>query len=276
MRFTQAFGNNSICTPSRASILTGQYSQANGVLVLDQPLPPARHYLPREMKKAGYQTAMIGKWHLKAEPVEFDFYQVLPGQGKYFNPAFVVRGDKPWPRNTVQRQGHSSDVITDLAIEWLEHRNPAKPFFLMQHYKAPHDMFQFAPRYRDYLAAVEIREPANLYDQPSAGFGSVATRGTNDSLVHRIGTSVSKRHPIRNYGMDFKVDPELPDHEYTHRAYQDYLKRYLRCVKGVVWRPGLPRRRREAEAAAPADARGVERVRPGLSAHPASDRSALE
>jgi arylsulfatase A-like enzyme len=233
MRFDRVFCHNSICTPSRATILTGQYSQRNGVFDLDGTLPPARQYLPVEMKKAGYLTAMIGKWHLEAEPATFDYYCVLPGQGKYFNPDFIVRGDQPWPKNKIQREGHSSDVITDLTLDWLEKRDKTKPFFLMHHYKAPHDMFENAPRYNDYLKDVDVPEPENLYGQPSPGFGSVATRGTNDSLVRRIGTSISKRHPVRNYGLDWKIDPNLPDKEYTHQAYQEYLKRYLRCVKGV-------------------------------------------
>ena len=233
MRFDRVFCNNSICTPSRASIITGQYPQTNGVTDLDGSIAPERQYLPMEMKKAGYLTAMIGKWHLKEEPAAFDYYCVLPGQGKYFDPEFRVRGDQSWPKNTFQREGHSSDVIADLTLEWLEQRDKTKPFFLMHHFKAPHDMFEFAPRYSDYLADVEIPEPDNLYEQPAPGFGSVATRGENDSLVHHIGTSVSKRHPVRNYGIDFGIDPSLSDREYTHRAYQEYLKRYLRCVKGV-------------------------------------------
>ncbi|MEO8351727.1 MAG: sulfatase [Chthoniobacteraceae bacterium] len=233
MRFDRVFCVNSICTPSRASILTGQYPQTNGVTDLDGDLPAERQYLPIEMKKAGYLTAMIGKWHLKDEPATFDYYCVLPGQGKYFDPEFIVRGEKPWPKNTIKREGHSSDNITDLTIEWLEKRDKTKPFFLMHHYKAPHDMFEYAPRYEAYLKDVEIPEPENLYEQPSSDFGSVATRGVKDSLVHRIGTSISKRHPVRNYGLDFNIDPNLPDNAYTHQAYQEYLKRYLRCVKGV-------------------------------------------
>lgn len=233
MRFDRVFCNNSICTPSRASILTGQYPQTNGVLDLNGVLPPERQYLPIEMKKAGYRTAIIGKWHLEAEPSTFDYYKVLPGQGKYFDPEFLVRGEKPWPQNKVPSTGHSTDVITDLSIEWLSQRDTSKPFFLMHHYKAPHDMFEFAPRYADYLADVDVPEPDNLHEQPQPGFGSIATRGENDSLIRRIGTSVSKRHPVRNYGIDFNVDPNLPDREYTSRAYQEYLKRFLRCVKGV-------------------------------------------
>lgn len=233
MRFDRVFCTNSICTPSRASILTGQYSQTNGVTDLNGVLPPERQYLPQEMKQAGYLTAMVGKWHLEAEPASFDYYNVLPGQGKYFDPEFVVHGDKPWPKSVVKHQGYVSDVITDIGLDWLEKRDKTKPFFLMLHHKAPHDMFEFAPRYADYLKDTEIPEPDNLYNQPAAGFGSVATRGENDSLVHRIGTSVSKRHPVRNYGMDFNISQGLEDHEYTHQAYQEYLKRYLRCVKSV-------------------------------------------
>lgn len=233
MRFDHVFCTNSICTPSRATILTGQYSQTNGVTDLNGVLPPERQYLPQEMEKAGYLTAIIGKWHLEAEPASFDYYNVLPGQGKYFDPDFIARGDKDWPKNVVKHEGYVSDVITDIGLDWLEKRDKTKPFFLMLHHKAPHDMFEFAPRYADYLKDTEIPEPDNLYDQPAAGFGSVATRGENDSLVHRIGTSVSKRHPVRNYGIDFNISPGLDDHEYTHQAYQEYLKRYLRCVKGV-------------------------------------------
>ncbi len=233
MRFDRVFCTNSICTPSRATILTGQYSQTNGVTDLNGVLPPERQYLPQEMKQAGYLTAMVGKWHLEAEPASFDYYNVLPGQGKYFDPDTLVRGDQAWPKSVVKHEGYVSDVITDIGLDWLEKRDKTKPFFLMLHHKAPHDMFEFAPRYADYLKDTEIPEPDNLYNQPAAGFGSVATRGENDSLVHRIGTSVSKRHPVRNYGMDFNISQGLEDHEYTHQAYQEYLKRYLRCVKSV-------------------------------------------
>ena len=91
MLFKNAFVTNSICTPSRACVITGQYSQTNGVLDLDGEIDPAKEYLPIEMKKLGYTTAMIGKWHLKNEPSAFDFYKVLESQGKYFNPSFLEK-----------------------------------------------------------------------------------------------------------------------------------------------------------------------------------------
>lgn len=228
--FESCFCTNSICSPSRATILTGQYSQTNGVLVLDIPLAPERQYLPIEMQKLGYQTAMIGKWHLKEEP-NFDYYKVLPGQGKYFDPSFREKGKGPWPSNLVAHKGHSTDVITDIALDWLRKRERDKPFFLMHHYKAPHDMFEYAPRYAEYLVDTEVPEPASMYNQPY--FGSKATRGENDDLRRKIGTSISPRHNIRNYADMFKIDPALPDNERTHLAYQKYLKDYLRCVKGI-------------------------------------------
>jgi arylsulfatase A-like enzyme len=231
-RFDRVFVTNSICTPSRASIITGQYSQTNGVLDLDGSIEAERQHLPRLISGAGYETAMIGKWHLKKEPGAFDYYKVLPGQGKYFDPTFRASDVKgKWPSNTVRHEGHSSDVITDLSIDWLSGRDRSRPFFLMHHYKAPHDMFENAPRYDDYLAEIEIPEPENLFHQP--GWGSKATRGENDSLRAEIGTSISKRNPRRNMGIHMGVDPDLPDEEYTRESYQRYLKRYLRTVKGV-------------------------------------------
>ncbi len=219
MRFDRVFCNNSICTPSRASIVSGQYPQRNGVLDLGGKLPPERQYLPQEMKKAGYHTAMIGKWHLKEEPATFDYYCVLPGQGKYFNPEFRVRGPKPWMENTIKKEGkHSSDAITDLGIDWLSKGwNREKPFFLMHHFKAPHDMFQNAPRYDSYLEDVEIPEPANMRRLPPSGLGSGLTKGHEPwALAKRL-----------------NVDQSLDEPEYSRQGYQAYLKRYLRCVKGV-------------------------------------------
>jgi uncharacterized sulfatase len=254
MIFDNCFVNNSICVPSRAAIITGQQAQTNGVIDLEGRLSADQQYLPLEMKGLGYQTAIVGKWHLHHEPSAFDFYQVLPGQGSYFNPEFRVRGDKPWPENTVQTSGHSSDVITDITLDWLRNqRDPNKPFFLMHHYKAPHDDFENAPRYNDYLQEIFIPEPASLYD--NANNGSLATRGSNDSLTRIIGSSVSTRNLVRNQAMNLYMDSTVyrnyrnaqeisteelvpfvrseEERKHTSIVYQEYLKRYLRCVKGV-------------------------------------------
>lgn len=227
VRLTNFFCTNSICVPARATILTGQYSHTNGVKTLFNDLPAQQQALAHQMSEAGYQTAMIGKWHLGAEPAAFDYYCVLPGQGHYFNPTFRMRGTKPWPENTFQPDDydsiHSSDAITDLSIEWLQNRSMDKPFFLMHHFKAPHDNFENAERYDWLYTDVDIPEPESLRKRFSHG-----------PLDHPLyGTSVSKRNTGRNMGHHMAVDPELPDDQYTTESYQRYLKKYLRCVKGV-------------------------------------------
>ncbi len=233
MLFENCFAANSICTPSRATIVTGQYSHINKVYDLNGRLEPARQFLPLELKKAGYQTAIVGKWHLVEEPAPFDYYCVLPGQGLYFNPTFITRGQQPWPKNTLKRDGeHVTDAIVDLVLNWLKkERDPSKPFFLMYHNKAPHDNFEYAPRYEDYLTKIDIPEPENLWRQPK--FGSIATRGANDELLSHIGTSIGERNPRRNYIKSYKIDPALGTEAATRAAYNRYLKAYLRCVKGV-------------------------------------------
>lgn len=225
MIFEQAFATNSICTPSRATLLTGQYSHVNGVRTLFGKLPPARQSLAHGMRSAGYQTAMVGKWHLGDEPA-FDYYAVLPGQGSYFNPILRISGGT-WPENE-QRfseydSTHSSDVVTNLSLEWLKQRDSDKPFFLMHHFKAPHDNFENAERYDFLYQDEDLPEPDSLWKTPN--HGSAATDG--------MGTSIGKRNQRRNMGHHMFVDPELGDEEYKRTAYQRYMKKYLRTVKGV-------------------------------------------
>ena len=226
MLFENAFCVNSICTPSRATLITGQYSHVNGVTTLNGRIEPKRQFLAHLMREAGYQTAMIGKWHLKEEPA-FDYYSVLPGQGSYFNPILREKGAGNWPNNTKRYAGydsnHSSDVVTDLSLRWLKDRDPSKPFFLMHHFKAPHDNFENAERYDWLYQDQAIPEPESLWRTPN--HGSIATDG--------MGTSIGKRNTRRNMGHHMFVDRDLDDATYKRTAYQRYLKKYLRTVRGV-------------------------------------------
>ena len=133
MLFENCFVTNSICAPSRAVILTGKHSHLNGVIDNRQTFDGSQMTFPKLLQAHGYQTAMIGKWHLKSEPTGFNFWKVLPGQGIYYNPKFRT------PEGTVEETGYVTDLITDEALEWLKSkRNSDEPFMLMYQHKAPH------------------------------------------------------------------------------------------------------------------------------------------
>jgi arylsulfatase A-like enzyme len=157
MRFDRTFCVNSICTPSRATVLTGKYSHLNGVPVFnrfDGSQPTVAKYL----QAAGYHTGMMGKWHLGGDPTGFDEWTILPGQGAYFDPAFLTSNG----RHRVE--GYVTDVITDLAIEFMSNRPPDQPFFLMCHHKAPHRNWQPSEKHKAQFAGRQIPEPETLYD----------------------------------------------------------------------------------------------------------------
>ncbi len=133
MLFRRCLVTNSICGPSRASILTGKYSHKNGFYNnSNSRFDSSQQTFPRMLQAAGYQTAMIGKWHLVTDPVGFDFWHILPGQGVYYNPPMIRMGER------VSMEGYTTDLIGDLSIEWLKHRDRSRPFLLMSQHKAPH------------------------------------------------------------------------------------------------------------------------------------------
>lgn len=243
--FTNAFCTNSICSPSRACILTGQYAHTNGAFDLAGSVEPGNQMLALQMRAAGYHTAMIGKWHLKSEPADFEYYCVLPGQGQYHNPEFRIRGSQSWGRNLVRFDGrHVTDAVTDITLNWLRSGwDRSRPFFLMHHFKAPHDYFDNAPRYESWLKDTSIPEPETLWER-GARFGSVATRGANDELLPHIGTSIGNRNPRRSYLRDLpemypaefpaNYDPaDFSDEQNSRFAYNAYLRKYLRCIRGI-------------------------------------------
>ena len=145
---------NSICAPSRAVILTGKHSHKNGVRTNRDRFDAAQATFPRMLQEAGYETALIGKWHLKTTPTGFDHWEVLPGQGAYYNPHFKTKDGR------IKRKGYATDLITDLSIDWLKKReDKKKPFMLLSWHKAPHRNWQPPKRHLDTFDDVDLPSP---------------------------------------------------------------------------------------------------------------------
>lgn len=158
-RFTNSFVANSLSGPSRACMLTGKHSHANGFTDNTKTFDGSQQTYPKLLQKAGYQTAMIGKWHLTSSPTGFNYWDILIGQGDYYNPDFVCNGD------TVRRSGYVTNVVTDLALDWLDHkRDKDKPFCLLLHHKAPHRVWSPDSCDLDLYNDKEYPMPDNFYD----------------------------------------------------------------------------------------------------------------
>ena len=165
MVLNNVYCTNSICVPSRAAILTGKYSHKNGVYTLDDPFPKDSLNIAKLLRENGYQTAIIGKWHLKTEPQGFDYYNILFDQGRYWDPILRTADNfHKKPEEWDVHKGFSTDIITDLSIEWLEQRDSDKPFLLMTHFKATHEPFDFPERFNDLYEGVVFPEPESLLD----------------------------------------------------------------------------------------------------------------
>jgi arylsulfatase A-like enzyme len=159
MIFQNAFVTNSICAPSRAVILTGKHSHLNGVMTNRERFDSTQVTFPMLLQSAGYQTAIVGKWHLKSPPVGFDHWEVLPGQGTYYNPDFrTIDG-------IVEHTGYVTDIITDKVLDWLKNgRDATRPFMLMYQHKAPHRRWEPGPDHLTLYDDATIPEPETLFD----------------------------------------------------------------------------------------------------------------
>lgn len=220
VRLDNAFCTNSICAPSRAAILTGTYNHVNGVTTLDTPLDNSLWTFPAELGRHGWQTALVGKWHLghgpTADPTMFDHWRVLPGQGHYHNPVMLERDG-----TIVERGGYVTDLITDDCIDWIDQRDPTRPFALFCHHKAPHRHWDPAPRHFAMFDDVEIPEPVTFRDD-------LVGRA---EVVQAAKMRMMDLDPVLDLGAT--VPPGLSIEDEIAWRYQRYIKRYLSCVAAI-------------------------------------------
>ncbi len=254
MRFDKCYVSNSICAPARAVIQTGKHSHLNGVLDNGQRFDGSQQTFPKLLRKAGYQTAMVGKWHLKTDPTGFDYWNVLPGQGHYYNPDFLT------PNGRVTETGYVSDIVTDKGLNWLENdRDKSKPFMLMLQHKAPHREWEPPSKYLTLFDDVEIPEPANLFDTYEGRGTAAHKQDMSIEKTMRLGADnkvwsddISKGDHAwkRTFGRmndkqrqawiaaykpkndEFK-NANLQGKDLVRWKYQRYMKDYLRCIKSV-------------------------------------------
>jgi len=259
MRLDHCYVTNSICTPSRASILTGTYNHVNGVTTLATSIDNRLPNVAKHLRQAGYQTAIFGKWHLgegKAhEPTGFDAWSVVPGQGDYFDPAMIGKDGE----ETVEH-GYATDVITDKCLTWLEDRDTSRPFFLMCHHKAPHRSFEPHPKYRSLFEGDDVKMPDSFdddYKNRARAAAAAKMRIRADMTYRDLGLvqpegGIEVGEPMAVGQRDRKVpDPEdvrdlvlIDQHtgeqfrfetkrELAAFKYQRYIKRYLRTVASI-------------------------------------------
>jgi len=252
--FTRGFVTNSICAPSRAVMLTGKHSHVNGHINNSQVFDGSQETFPKLLQKAGYETAMIGKWHLESDPTGFDYWNILPGQGDYYNPDFIEMGEKS------RVEGYVTNLITNFSLDWLKNRNSEKPFCLLLHHKAPHRCWMPDTAYLDMYNDVKFPLPDNFYDDYEGRQAAAEQRmhmknfcPVNDLKMYDKEGEI--QGPLRKYFKN-QIDRLNPDQraawdkayqkeiEYYKAAnlegnkllewnYQRYLEDYLRCIASV-------------------------------------------
>lgn len=255
--FENSFCANSICGPSRANIFTGKHSHKNGYIHNNcGAFDGSQWTFPKALRKAGYQTAMIGKWHLHKTPTGFDHWEILDGQGKYYNAPFIT------PEGTNVREGYSTDVIADLTIDWLENkRDPNKPFYLNCWHKSPHRNFMPALRHLDLYTDTVFPEPPTLFDDFETRSKATAGHGIGIERHMLLDGDLKITPPLADYpklgkiaerwlgsmnleqrkAWDKAYQPRVREFEKLNLSgkellrwkYQNYMRDYMRCVASL-------------------------------------------
>jgi arylsulfatase A-like enzyme len=241
MRFDRCLVTNSICGPSRATILTGKYSHRNGFYNnSNSRFDGAQVTFPKLLQKAGYQTAIVGKWHLVSDPTGFDYWEILPGQGAYYNPPMIREGQR------VKHEGYVTDIITNLSLDWLKNRrDPKKPFLLMSQHKAPHREWEPNLKYLGHDGDRKYPEPETLFDDYS---GRGKAEKTQDMTIEKTMTARDNKlvtpgnlTPDQKKAWDAYYEPRneafrkanLQGKDLVRWKFQRYMHDYLGCIKSV-------------------------------------------
>jgi arylsulfatase A-like enzyme len=223
MRFTNCFNVNSLCAPSRAALITGRYNHHNGFKWNGNKFNGAQVTFPKLLQKAGYETALVGKWHLRTDPTGFDYYSIIPGQGRFFNCAF--KDTKESPDQFKEVKGYLTDVITDKAIKWMKERDQSKPFCLMVHHKAPHAPHHYPDKYKKLYADADLPEPKSFNaDYSKRGPALKNSRAQWSKLDNIIPNHFNKKVP-----QNLKRQTQ----EYKEWSYQCFFKGYFRLVAAL-------------------------------------------
>jgi len=241
MRFDRCLVPNSICGPSRATVLTGKYSHANGFYnnTASNKFNGAQTTFPKLLKAAGYQTAMVGKWHLVSDPTGFDYWDILPGQGVYYNPPMLRMGER------LKREGYVTDIITDLSLDWLKKRDKSKPFLLMCQHKAPHRPWEPNLKYLDHDHDPNYPPPETLFDDYS-GRGKaeheqdmMIAKTMDDTDLKFVTPPQMAPEQLKAWNAYYEPRNEafrkakLQGKELVQWKYNRYMHDYLGCVKSV-------------------------------------------
>ena len=198
--FHNAFVTNSICAPSRAVLLTGKHSHTNGQFTNAQRFNGEQLTFPKVLQQAGYRTAMIGKWHLQSEPTGYDHWDILPGQGHYYNPEFITQD------STYQMEGYVTDIITDKVIDWIDENGDSdQPFMVSYHHKAPHRNWKPAPDHLGMFDDADIPEPETLFANWAGELEGEEPRSGRTSAVQTQEMTLMNHFDI---GWDLKFPPD--------------------------------------------------------------------
>ena len=227
MVFDRSYVANSICAPCRATLLTGKHSHLNGKIDNRVVFNHDQQQFQKILQKAGYQTAMIGKIHLSGKMQGFDYWEVLPGQGRYWNPVFITEeGETRYPGQ------HSTEVVADRALNWLENgRDKSKPFMLMVHFKAPHRNWQPSEKWKAAFKNRNWPEPETLFDDYEGRGTAAHKQDMTIAKTMTMDSDVKSQQPERQAELE-KLDPNDQD-ALTRLKYQWFMRDYLGCVAGV-------------------------------------------